>query len=118
MLCTHEESMKATVFIEKVGKRKYRATTSLPIPLESEGVSQNQALERLYELAKKRLACGKLMQMNLPDLPESNPWQAFAGIWKDHPDFEAFLENIAAYRRTVNQLDSAPRVFTSWTRIV
>mgnify|MGYP003580897022 CR=1 FL=1 len=99
--------MKATVFVEKVGKKKYRASTSHPISLESEGVSEDQALERLYELAKKRLSSGTLMQMNLPDVPGSNPWRAFAGVWKDHPDFDAFVENIAEYRRTANKADSA-----------
>jgi hypothetical protein len=95
--------MKATVFVEKVGKKKFRATTSQPIPLETEGASQDEALERLYELAKKRLAAGQLIQMNLPDTPQTNPWQAVAGIWKDHPEFDAFLENIAAYRRSRNR---------------
>jgi hypothetical protein len=46
------------------------------------------------------MASGKLIQMNLPDTPGTNPWQTFAGIWKDHPDFEDFLENIAEYRRS------------------
>jgi hypothetical protein len=64
--------MKATVLVEKVGKKKYRATTSQPIPLETEGASRDEALERLYELAKKRLAAGQLVQMNLPDTPETN----------------------------------------------
>lgn len=97
--------MKTTVFVEKVGKKKYRATTAQPVPLESEGVSQEEALERLYELAKKRLAGGKLFQMSLPDTAGSNPWQAFAGIWKDHPDFDDYRENIAEYRRSVSQAD-------------
>jgi hypothetical protein len=99
--------MKATVLVEKVGNGKYRATTSQPIPLETEGKSQDEALERLYDLAKKRLAAGKLVQMNLPDMPSSNPWQCFAGIWKDHPDFDAFLENIAEYRRSVDRHDAS-----------
>jgi hypothetical protein len=98
--------MNATVFVEKVGKKKYRAITSQPIPLETEGASQDEALERLYELAKKRLAAGKLLQMSLPDSSATNPWQSFAGIWKAHPDFDSFLENIAEYRRSVNQPDS------------
>jgi hypothetical protein len=100
--------MNATVFVEKVGRKKYRATTSQPIPLETEGASQDEALERLYELAKKRLAAGQLFQMNLPGASATNPWQTFAGIWKDHPDFDAFIENIAEYRRSANRPDSAP----------
>ncbi len=99
--------MKATVFVEKVGRKKYRATTSQPVPLETEGASQDEALERLYELANKRLASGQLFQMNLPGASATNPWQAFAGIWKDHPDFDAFLENIAEYRRSKSTPDSS-----------
>jgi hypothetical protein len=30
----------------------------------------------------------------------SNPWIKFAGVWKDHPEFEAFVADIAAYRRS------------------
>lgn len=95
--------MKATEFIEKVGKKKYRATTSHPIALESEGDTQDQALERLHELAKKRLASGTLTQMNL-EVPSSNPWQTFARVWRNHPEFDDFLENITEYRR---KMDSA-----------
>jgi hypothetical protein len=45
--------------------------------------------------------------MNLPDTSATNPWQAFAGIWHDHPDFDAFLQNIAEYRRLVNRPGSS-----------
>lgn len=98
--------MKTTVFVEKVGKKKYRAITSQPVPLETEGASRDEALDRLYELAKKRLASGHLVQMNLSDTGAANPWQAFAGVWKDHPEFDDFLENIAQYRRDVDQRNS------------
>ena len=98
--------MKATVLVEKIGKR-YRASTSQPIPLETEGKSREEAIERLSDLAQKRIAGGQLLQITLPGPPESNPWLAFAGIWKDHPDFDAFLENIAEYRRTVNRPSSS-----------
>ena len=99
--------MKATVFVEKVGKKKYRASTSQPVPLETEGASQDEALDRLYELAKSRLAAGQLILMNLPDPPATNPWQSYAGIWKDHPEFDSFLESIAEYRRSVNRPGSS-----------
>ena len=99
--------MNATVLVKKIGKKKYRATTSQPVPLKTEGASKDEALERLYALAKKRLAAGQLLQMDLPDVPAANPWQAFAGIWKDHPEFDAFRENIAAYRSSVDRSDSS-----------
>jgi hypothetical protein len=98
--------MKATVLVEKIGK-KFRASTSQPIPLETEGKSREEAIERLSELAQKRIAGGQLLEITLPRLPETNPWRAYAGIWKDHPDFDAFLENIAEYRRKVNRPSSS-----------
>ena len=94
--------MRATVLIEKVGK-KYRASTSQPISLESEGKSGDEALERLLDLAGKRITAGQLLEITLPGTAEVNPWQTFAGIWKNHPDYDAFLKNIAEYRRSVNR---------------
>lgn len=97
--------MNATVLVERVGKARYRASTSQPIPLQTEGKSQEEAVKRLQKLARKRLAAGALIQISIPG-PESNPWQEYAGIWKNHPDFDAFLNNIAEYRQSANRTSS------------
>ena len=94
--------MKTAVLVEKLGKKKYRASTSQPIALASRGRSRDEALKRLCTLARKRLAAGEWEQVSLPGPPDANPWIAYAGIWKDHPDFDDFLKNIADYRRTRN----------------
>ena len=94
--------MKAAVLVEKLGVKKYRASTSQPIPLESEGRSGEEAVKRLCALARKRLAAGQWRQVSLPGPPQANPWIAYAGIWKDHPDFDDFLKNIADHRRAVD----------------
>jgi len=98
--------VKAAVLIEKLGKNKYRASTSQPIALESEGRSRDEAVKRLCALARKRLASAEWQQVALPGPPEANPWIAFAGMWKDHPDFDDFLTNIEAYRRATNGQDA------------
>lgn len=100
--------MKAAVLIEKLGKKKYRASTSQPIPLESEGQSADEAIQRLCAEAEKRLAAGQWQQVSLPGPPEASPWIAAAGIWRNHPDFDEFLKNIADYRRTIDGTDAAP----------
>jgi hypothetical protein len=92
--------------VEKLGKKKYRASTSQPIALESEGRSRDEAVRRLCALARKRLAAGEWQQVSLPGPPEANPWITYAGILKDHTDFADFLKNIAEYRRAVNGLDA------------
>ena len=100
--------MNATVLVEKLGERKYRASTSQPIPLETEGRTREEAIKRLCALARKRLAAGEWQQVSLPGPPQTNPWIAYAGIWKDHPEFDDFLKNIADYRRAVNGTNPSP----------
>ena len=92
--------MKSTVLVEKIGKSKYRASTAQPIALASEGKSRDEAIGRLQRLARKRLSDGELVQVELVTSADANPWKKFAGIWKDHPEFEAFLTDIATYRKT------------------
>jgi hypothetical protein len=100
--------VNAVVLVEKLGEKKYRASTSQPIPLQTRGRTRDEAVKRLCALARKRLAAGQWQQVPLPGPPQSNPWIAFAGIWKDHPDFDDFLQNIADHRRTVDATDPAP----------
>jgi hypothetical protein len=99
--------MKTAVLVEKLGKNKYRASTTHPLALESEGRSRAEAVDRLCKLAKKRLTAGEWQQVSLPGPPESNPWIAYAGIWKDQPDFAEFLKSVAEYRRARNGPDAA-----------
>ncbi len=94
--------MEAAVLVEKLGVKKFRASTSQPIPLESVGRSREEAVKRLCALVHKRLAAGQWQHVSIPGPPQLNPWIAYAGIWKDHPDFDGFLKNIADYRRAVN----------------
>ena len=100
--------MKTSVLVEKLGARKYQASTSQPFPLETEGKSRQEAVKRLCALARQRLAAGEWQQVSLPGPPQANPWIAYAGIWEGHPDFDDFLENIAEYRRAVDAADSLP----------
>jgi hypothetical protein len=99
--------VKAAVLVEKLSKNKYRASTSQPIPLETEGRSRAEAVRRLCAEARKRLAAGEWHHVSLPGPPQTNPWLAYAGIWKDHPEFDDFVKNIAEYRRAVNGTDSS-----------
>ena len=100
--------MKAAVLVEKLGAKKYRASTSQPIPLISEGRSRDEAVKRLCTLARKKLSSGEWQEVSLPGPPQTNPWLVYAGIWKDHPEFDHFLKNISDYRRAVDRANSSP----------
>ena len=100
--------MNVTVLLERVDAETYRAITSQPIALETEGSSREEAIQRLRQLVEQRLATGELIEMDIPVAQETNPWIAFAGVWKDHPDFEAFLENVSEHRRQVDATEGRP----------
>lgn len=91
--------MRMTVLVEQLDEHKYRASTSDPISMESEGCSRDEAVERLRNEAAQRLSAGELVQVSIPGISDGNPWVKYAGIWKDHEDFNAVMENIAEYRR-------------------
>ena len=93
--------MKMTVLVERLDEHMYRASTSHPVAMESEGCSRDEAVERLREQAAQRIKDSELVQVSIPGAPDANPWVTYAGIWKDHADFDAVMENIAEYRRTL-----------------
>jgi len=98
-----EKAMQVTVFVERLDEHTYRAETTQPVALVTEGRTRDEAIERLRVLAQQRLIAGEMVRLDIPDVAVPHPWVPFAGIWKDHPDLDAVLEHIAAERR---QLDA------------
>jgi hypothetical protein len=101
-----EKIMDLTVFIEQLDEQTYRAETSQPITLITEGRTREEAVERLRVLAIQRLTAGEVVCLEIPEVGAPHPWIPFAGIWKDHPDLDAVLEHIAAKRRQLDAMDS------------
>ncbi|MEK6257226.1 MAG: hypothetical protein AABP62_01285 [Planctomycetota bacterium] len=99
--------MDMIVLIEPQNGR-FKASTSQPVAMETEGASREEALQRLQELAKSRLAAGELVQVPLPNGDSSHPWMKFAGVWKDHPEFDQFQQNVAEHRRSLDVPESKP----------
>jgi hypothetical protein len=97
--------MNLTVLVEKMSDKRFRATSTQPFVLESEGTSREQALERLRQLAVERFQSGEIVNLELPGIREDQPWRKFVGVWKDHPDLGEVRENIAEYRRQVDTQD-------------
>ena len=43
---------------------------------------------------------------NIAEHPKRpNPWKIFAGIWRENPDFDAFLKEIQDLRREANEAE-------------
>jgi hypothetical protein len=90
--------MDLTVLIEKIDDQRYRAATGQPIALETEGTTREEAVRRLEELARRRLSRAAIVRIELSEVRSPNPWVNFAGIWKDHPEYEQFRKNVREYR--------------------
>jgi hypothetical protein len=74
--------MRVTVLVERLDERRYRASTSHPITMESEGSSRDEAVERLRDQAAQRLNGGELVQVLIPGAPDANPWLHMQGYGK------------------------------------
>ena len=98
--------MEMTVLVERLADDKYRASTECPVAMESEGSSPNEAVEKLREQAVQRFTGSELVHVSLPGVNDSSPWLKYAGIWRDHPHFDRFLDDIAEYLRTVDEANS------------
>ena len=96
--------MQVTVFVEQLDEQTYRAETTQPITLVTEGRTRDEAIERLRVLAQQRLTEGEMVCLEIPEVAVPHPWVPFAGIWKDHPDLDAVLEHIAEAGQTSSSL--------------
>lgn len=91
--------MQLTVFVERIDEQTYRAETTQPVSLATEGHTREEAIERLRVLAHQRLVAGEMLQLDLPEIPEPHPWVPYAGIWRNHPAIDTLLKDIASARR-------------------
>ncbi len=94
--------MDLTVLVEKIDEERFRAATAQPITLETEGRTREEAVSKLQDLARKRLAAGEILQVEVPEIAPPHPWHPFAGLWKDHPEYERFRKNVAQHKRQVD----------------
>lgn len=99
--------MNLTVLVEEVSKDRFRASTTSPISLQAEGESRDEAIQRLQEVAAQRIDSGEIVEISVPERPKNAAWLKARGLFKDHPDFDQFLENIKEYRQQANEVESA-----------
>jgi predicted RNase H-like HicB family nuclease len=98
--------MNLTILVEQLDSDKFRAETSQPVSLTTEGSSREEAIQRLRELAERRLQGGELVRVEIKGNNQLSPWTRFAGVWKNHPEFDQYVENVAEYRRQVDENQS------------
>jgi hypothetical protein len=90
--------MQLPVLIESLDGKGYRAKTGEPLAAAAEGATRDEALRKLEQILRDRLASGaEIVAVELPDAEP--PWAKYAGILKDNPLYDEWREAIEEYRR-------------------
>lgn len=98
--------MQLTIWVERTDEQMYRAETAQPVSLATQGRTREEAVERLCELARQRLSTGEVILIDLPAETAPHPWVPFAGIWKDHPEIDTWVDTIAEHRAQLDKAES------------
>jgi predicted RNase H-like HicB family nuclease len=67
-----------------------------------EGDTEEEVLRKAQADLKALLMTGRIIQLELAVKPDEHPWQAFAGMFADDPDWEAFQAAIQRYREALD----------------
>ena len=68
-----------------------------------EGDSEEEVLRKAQSDLESPLVGGRIIQLELETQPEAHPWQRFAGMFADDPDWDAFQESMQAYRAELDR---------------
>jgi hypothetical protein len=93
--------MTHPVFIEKDQGDAVKATAIGWPGLSVSAATRGEALAKLQELLRQRLAGGEVVHLDVGP-PETHPWLESAGIFENNPLFDEVLEEIEAYRREID----------------
>ncbi len=66
------------------------------------GATKAEALDRLRQAVSDRLSRVEIVPINVDVSENGHPLAKFAGMFKDDPLFDEFIEEMAAYRRQVD----------------
>jgi hypothetical protein len=94
--------MQIPVLIERIARNGYRARGGEPFALSARGSTPEEALAKLRTKLQARLKNGAAI-VGLEVGAASDPWLAFAGMFKDDPLIEDWKKSVAEYRRKVDE---------------
>jgi predicted RNase H-like HicB family nuclease len=94
--------MQIPVLIEPLARNGYRAQSREPFAASAKGATREEALARLRAKIESRLKKGAEL-VGLEVGAPSDPWMAFAGMFKDDPWIEDWKRSIEEYRKQVDE---------------
>jgi hypothetical protein len=93
--------MQIPVLIEPIAQNGFRAKTGEPLLLSAEGITRDEAVDKLRALVKTKLTSGaSLLPIEIGSA--NNPWLAMAGIHDPaDPLVQEWKQSMAEYRQQV-----------------
>lgn len=92
--------MQIPILLERVKGNGYRARGTEPFAVSARGATREEALAKLRIKIQARLKNGtELVAM---DVATAHPWLEFAGMFKDDPLIEDWIQSMAEYRQQVD----------------
>ena len=71
--------MDISVVVEKVADNGYQATSYVPTHMVAQGSTREEALDRLCDQLRGRLAHAEVVTLSFPSLGDAHPWKAMSG---------------------------------------
>jgi predicted RNase H-like HicB family nuclease len=88
--------------VEKETETKWTAIALGWWNCKAEGSTRDETLAKLKQVLAERLTHIELVQQTLPLPGQENPWLSVVGKYENDPQFEAVLEHIATYQRSLD----------------
>jgi hypothetical protein len=66
-------------------------------------IREEEVLRKAQADLQSLLVGGRIIQLDLDAKPEGHPWQQFAGMFADDPDWEAFQASLQQYREDIDR---------------
>ena len=93
-------TVQIPVLVEPVANNGYRARSGEPLACSAEGETSHDAIRNLQALLDQRFTPGtSLIQLNVPST--ENPWVEYAGMFKDDPWIDDWVQSMADFRQQV-----------------
>jgi predicted RNase H-like HicB family nuclease len=92
--------MQIPVLVERVKGNGYRARGTEPFAVSAKGSTREEALAKLQAKIETRLNKGTEL-VGLDIGPQPHPWMEFAGMFKDDPGIDDWVQSMAEYRQQV-----------------
>lgn len=91
-----------SVLLEQQSEHVWTAIALGGLDCKAQAPTREQALEALQQIIQQQFAHAEVVQLEV-ELPSAeHPWMKFAGMFKDDPYWDEFLDDIAAYRHELD----------------